>query len=155
MTPITIMPDSPGSPTTSYRAVTGKKQSSGQSAGQALDALNAQLSEEEAGTLVVVQHLRPDRFFTAAQQQRLEELMTKWRTPPVHRPHRVAASARNFKKLMALPEWRVSFWCMLHCTCQSPLRTQFQVTEKQSPRSSWTRAASRLFVCCVCFADRK
>jgi hypothetical protein len=27
-----------------------------------------------------VQHLRPDRFFTAAQQQRLDALMTRWRT---------------------------------------------------------------------------
>src|SRR4051812_14599616 len=80
MTTIEIMPDRPGSPTTTYRAVAGTKQSSGQSAGQALDALTAQLSEEEAGTLLVVQHHRPDRFFTSAQQQRLEELMTRWRT---------------------------------------------------------------------------
>jgi hypothetical protein len=27
-----------------------------------------------------VQHLRPDRFFTAGQQQRLEALMARWRT---------------------------------------------------------------------------
>jgi|SRR5712692_8640016 len=80
MTTIAILPDNPGSPTTTYLAVAGKMTSSGQSAGQALDALNAQLSEAEAATLVVVQHLRPDRFFTADQQQRLEELMTRWRT---------------------------------------------------------------------------
>jgi hypothetical protein len=80
MTTIAILPESPGSPTTVYRAVAGNKQSVGQSAGQALDALTAQLSEAEGGTLLVVQHQRPDRFFTAAQQQRLEELMTRWRT---------------------------------------------------------------------------
>jgi hypothetical protein len=38
------------------------------------------LDEEETGTLVVVQNLRPDRFFTAQQQQRLEELMARWRS---------------------------------------------------------------------------
>jgi hypothetical protein len=80
MTTIAILPENPGSPTTSYRAVAGDKQSVGSSAGQALDALAAQLSEAESGTLIVVQNLRPDRFFTAAQRQRLEELMTRWRT---------------------------------------------------------------------------
>ena len=80
MITIAILPESPGSPTTTYRAVAGNKQSVGQSAGQALDALTAQLSEAESGTLVVVQNLRPDHFFTAAQQQRLEELMSHWRT---------------------------------------------------------------------------
>lgn len=79
MTTITIVPESPGSPATSYRAIAGKIQSSGTTAGQALDALTAQLGEAESGTLVVVQHLRPDRFFTAQQQQRLQELMTCWR----------------------------------------------------------------------------
>lgn len=79
MTTITISPESPGSPTTAYRAISGNKQSFGKSAGQALDALTAQLSDAEAGTIVVVQNLRPDRFFTAAQQQRLDELMTRWR----------------------------------------------------------------------------
>jgi hypothetical protein len=29
---------------------------------------------------VVIQSLRPDGFFTAVQQQRLEGLMTRWRT---------------------------------------------------------------------------
>ena len=80
MTTIAILPESPGSPTTTYRAVAGNKQSVGKSTGQALDALTAQLSDAESGTLVVVQSLRPDHFFTAAQQQRLEELMARWRS---------------------------------------------------------------------------
>src|SRR5437867_3785890 len=79
MTTIAILPESPGSPSTTYRAVAGTKQSVGNSAGEALDALTAQLSDGELGTLVVVQNLRPDQFFTAAQRQRLEELMTLWR----------------------------------------------------------------------------
>jgi hypothetical protein len=45
-----------------------------------LDALTAQLSADEASTLVIVQSLRPDHFFTAAQQQRLATLMARWRT---------------------------------------------------------------------------
>ena len=39
-----------------------------------------QLSADEASTLMIMQSLRPDRFFTAAQQQRLAALMTRWRT---------------------------------------------------------------------------
>jgi hypothetical protein len=74
-----IVPETPGSPATQYRAVAGKLHSVGKTAGQALDALTSQLGEAEAGTLLVVQHSRPDQFFTAAQQQRLEHLMTRWR----------------------------------------------------------------------------
>jgi hypothetical protein len=33
----------------------------------------------EDETLIIVQNLRPDRFFPAAQQQRLEDLMARWR----------------------------------------------------------------------------
>lgn len=78
MATITILPERTGPLGITYRAVAGKAQSIGKSAGEALDALTAQLDEAEAGTLIVVQHLRPDRFFTAAQQ-RLAELMSRWR----------------------------------------------------------------------------
>jgi hypothetical protein len=73
------VPDIPGSPTTQYRAVAGKVQAVGKTAGQALDALTAQLDTAEAGTLVVVQHGQSDRFFTAQEQQRLAGLMARWR----------------------------------------------------------------------------
>lgn len=63
-----------------YRALAGDKQSAGRTAGEALDALVTQLSEEDAGTIVVVRHPAEDRFFTAAQQRRLAELMDRWRT---------------------------------------------------------------------------
>lgn len=79
MTAITILPEKVGADETTYRAVAGKKESVGRSAGEALDALTSQLSDEEAGMLVVIQRLRPDRFFTAEQQQRLAELMSRWR----------------------------------------------------------------------------
>ena len=43
-----------------------------------MDALTRQLSDAESGLVVVIQGLRPDRFFTAAQQRRLAELMGRW-----------------------------------------------------------------------------
>ncbi len=64
----------------SYRALAGERQSHGRTAGEALYALTTKLSEDESGTLIIVQSLRPDRFFSAAQQQRLTELMGRWRT---------------------------------------------------------------------------
>jgi hypothetical protein len=62
-----------------FRAIAGNLQSVGKTAGDALDALNDQLPVTESGTIVVVQNLRADRFFSADQQQRLSELMREWR----------------------------------------------------------------------------
>jgi hypothetical protein len=78
MTTITIIPESAGPPPR-YRAIAGKTEAVGKTAGEALDALASQLDEASAGTLLVVQCRRPDEFFTAAQQERLQELMTRWR----------------------------------------------------------------------------
>ena len=64
----------------SYHAIAGAKHAEGKTAGEALDTLTAQLSADEASTLVIVQSLHPDRFFTAAQQDRLAALMARWRT---------------------------------------------------------------------------
>lgn len=75
MTTITILPEEK-----KYRAVAGKRESVGRTAGEALDALTAQLDEEESGTLIVIQNRRADRFFNASQQNRLTELMTKRQT---------------------------------------------------------------------------
>lgn len=77
---ITILPERVGTDGVTYRAISGARQSEGKTAGEALDALAKQLNEEEAGTLVIVQNLRPDRFFTAQQQERLGELMARWRS---------------------------------------------------------------------------
>lgn len=79
MTTITIFPD-PSSPDTSgFLAISGAKHSAGPTVGQALDALTAQMGPEERGTMVVVQNMQPDSFFSAGQRTRLEELMTRWR----------------------------------------------------------------------------
>jgi hypothetical protein len=49
-------------------------------AGEVLDRLTSQLSEDEAGTIVIVQQVHSDCFFSAAQQ-RLAALMSRWREP--------------------------------------------------------------------------
>src|SRR5713101_7357044 len=80
MTKVAILPEPSIKGDTMYRAVAGARQAVAKMVGGALDALTAQLPPEESGTLVVVQNHRPDRFFTAQQQRRLEELMERWRT---------------------------------------------------------------------------
>lgn len=79
MTKVAILPIPTEQGHLSYHAVAGAKHAEGKTAGEALDALTALLSADEASTLVIVQSLRPDRFFTAAQQERLAALMARWR----------------------------------------------------------------------------
>jgi hypothetical protein len=80
MTTVAIWPVSGAGGERSYRALAGDKQSIGKTAGQALDALTAQLGETEFGGLVILQSFRPDALFSAVQQERLSELMNLWRT---------------------------------------------------------------------------
>jgi len=79
MTKVAILPEPSVKGDTMYRAVAGARQAVAKTAGAALDVLTAQLPPDESGTLVVVQNHRPDKFFTAQQQRRLEELMNHWR----------------------------------------------------------------------------
>ncbi|MEY2430227.1 MAG: hypothetical protein QOJ40_3112 [Verrucomicrobiota bacterium] len=79
MTKVAILPEPSLTGDTMYRAVAGARQAVAKTVGAALDALTAQLSPEESGTLVVVQNHRPDQFFTIQQQGRLEDLMDRWR----------------------------------------------------------------------------
>src|SRR5262249_23165183 len=53
----------------------GRKQAQGRTAGEALDALAGQLPQDEGGTLVIVRSMSPDRFFSAEQRHRLQQLM--------------------------------------------------------------------------------
>lgn len=76
MTTITIVPEK----TDSYRALAGDKESTGRTAGEALDALTPQLEDDESSTLVIVQKHKSDKFFNAAQQTRLTELMERRKT---------------------------------------------------------------------------
>jgi hypothetical protein len=79
MTTVAILPETPGAAETRYLAISGKRHSVGQTAGQALDNLTAQFTDAEKQTLVVVRHLSADEFFNAEQCRRLEELMGRWR----------------------------------------------------------------------------
>jgi hypothetical protein len=55
MTTITIVPENPGSPATTYRAVADGLESVGQTAGAALDGMLAKLGPNTTCALVVVQ----------------------------------------------------------------------------------------------------
>jgi type IV pilus biogenesis protein CpaD/CtpE len=79
MTKMTIFREDADLEGMTYRAVAGCAQTMGRTAGEAVDALAAQLPEDQADTLIIVRDLRPDRHFTTEQRQRLEELMTRWR----------------------------------------------------------------------------
>jgi hypothetical protein len=79
MTKVTIVADNPGSPDTKFRASALNREAVGATVGTALDGLATQLNDS-AGTLIIVQNLRPDQFFTADQQRRLEHLFEKWRS---------------------------------------------------------------------------
>jgi lysophospholipase L1-like esterase len=80
MTSIAILPVPGEQGEVTYQAVAGPRRSEGRTAGEALDALAAQLPRDASSTLVVVQFSRPDQFFTEAQQRRLAELMQRWRS---------------------------------------------------------------------------
>jgi hypothetical protein len=101
MTKVAIVPIPTGQGALSYRAIAGEKHAQGNTAGEALDALTAQLSADEASTLVIVQSLRPDRFFTAAQQERLAVLMDRWRTARDQGVTLPAAEQTELEALMA------------------------------------------------------
>ena len=79
MTTIAILPESSGADRLTCRAVAGEKESTGTTAGEALDAMTGLLSDDENSALVIIQRLRPDRFFTSEQRRRLEELMAHWK----------------------------------------------------------------------------
>ncbi len=62
-----------------YQASAGDTHSTGQTPGQALDAIVAQTGQLGQDFLLLTPNTQPDRFFTAQQQQRLATLMTAWR----------------------------------------------------------------------------
>src|SRR5208337_600013 len=75
MTRVAVYHESADPESMPHRAVSGRNQAMGRTAGEALDALAAQLPQEDADTLVIVRNMSPDRFFSAEQRRRLEELM--------------------------------------------------------------------------------
>jgi hypothetical protein len=80
MTKIGLVQETVGGDEMIFRAITAHHQAMGRTAGEAIDALTAQLPTEEIDTLIVVRGLHPDQLFTEAQRQRLEQLMASWRS---------------------------------------------------------------------------
>lgn len=105
MTRVSILPEPGEGGAVRYRAVSGEQQSVGKTAGEALDALSAQLPTDKKGTLVVVQNLQPDEFFTEEKCARLDELMTQWRAA---RDSRLTLSATNQAELKRLVQEEVA-----------------------------------------------
>jgi hypothetical protein len=72
---------------TVYHAMSGDQQATSTTPGQALDTLERMLAargqSESGGTVVIVQRFQPDAFFSATQQQRLQELMERFHTASV------------------------------------------------------------------------
>lgn len=100
MTRVTILPVPTTSGKPSYFAVAGNKQSFGNSAGEALDALTEQLEEEQGGTLVIVRHWQPDAFFGMVEQQQLEALMVRWREARAQNQALPAAGQSDLEQLI-------------------------------------------------------
>jgi hypothetical protein len=76
MTTISILPVPAEEGGTAYCALAGDRHGAGKTPGEALDAI---LDKEESATLVLVRRSQPDQFFTAEQQQRIAELLARWR----------------------------------------------------------------------------
>jgi len=79
MTTVAIVPVPKESGGKTYQAVSGQCVASGETAGQALDAFTKQFPDVGADALLIVQRFRADHFFSEAQQQRMADLMTRWR----------------------------------------------------------------------------
>jgi hypothetical protein len=75
MTKVAVYHESADRESMPYRAVSGRNQAMGRTAGEALDALASQLPREDIESFVIVRSMGPDRFFDAEQRNRLEALM--------------------------------------------------------------------------------
>ncbi len=101
MTSVAILPVEAASGETEYQAVSGRSRTVGRTAGEALDAMTAMLTTNESGTLLVLQQFRPDAFFTASQQSRLQELMSRWRELRDHGDELSLAEHTELEELVA------------------------------------------------------
>jgi hypothetical protein len=79
MATVSILPVESASGKPMYQAVSGQRLASGSSVGAALDAFSQQFPDLVEEGMIVVQRFRPDKYFTAGQQQRLQDLMARWR----------------------------------------------------------------------------
>lgn len=77
MTTVVVLPNNQNGK--HFRAISGEKESFGETVGEALDAITAELELNGINAVVYVQDFRPDEFFTETQKLRLDKLMEKWR----------------------------------------------------------------------------
>ena len=80
----------PGKPR--FRAIAGDRQSVGRTMGEALDALTADWGNDIQETAVLIQRFHPDSYFTAAQYDRMQELLA----------HRASLTAEERVEIEAL-----------------------------------------------------
>ena len=79
MTTVAILPIPKQTGGQTYQAVAGERIATGETAGQALDAFTEQFPDVGGDSLLIVQRYQADRFFSEAQQQRMADLMARWR----------------------------------------------------------------------------
>ncbi len=60
-----------------FRAVAGRRQSVGRTAGEALDALLAQEGDSIESAAILIQRFIPDSYFTQAQYDRMRALLDR------------------------------------------------------------------------------
>ncbi len=98
MTTVVVLPNNQNGKT--FRAISGGKESFGETVGEALDAMTEELKLTGRNAVVYVQDFRPDEFFTEAQQTRLAELMQKWRVARDKDETLAAAEQSELEKLI-------------------------------------------------------
>lgn len=79
MTAVAILPITNPDGQTTYQAISGNHSATGKTAGEALDALNAQCTDLTQTPYLTFWSLHSDEFFSAVQQNRLAQLMNQWR----------------------------------------------------------------------------
>lgn len=79
MTTVAILPIESDAGLLTFEAVAGQRVASGETAGEALDALTERFPEVGDESLVLIQRFRGDSYFSGDQQRRLQELMQRWR----------------------------------------------------------------------------
>ena len=106
MTRVTIFPV-PSPDEGAYIALSGNQQFFGNTAGEALDALTGQLKPSQTSTVIIVQNMQPDQFFSTDEWGTLHALMTEWRAAsaqgtslPTSDQRELFASAERTKKMI-------------------------------------------------------
>jgi hypothetical protein len=89
-----------------YRAVHGQQQAEGKTPGQALDSLEKLFTDEEkaTGSLIILQRFQPDAFFAEKQQQRLQDLMSRFQET-ISRDESLTPEERTELEQLVDEEW--------------------------------------------------